>query len=356
MPIKHINLTSERVRSLDPGDMLGKTLELPQQILTGLRIGREFIEAHALERIAELEWVGLGGSAVAGDLLQGFGFEPPTLPLRISVQRYPRAAQAKRLICSYSGNTVETVRAFEETEPWRIWLALSSGGRLKELAVKTGVPHVSIPSGYPPRAAVGFVLGAMFAIFERIYSVALADYMELCGKLETDGEDYRQFDPGRNPALDLAAKLIDRTPVLYSADGLLMPAVALRFRAQLAENAKVWSHAAELPELAHNEVEALGFLGQLLPPPLVIFLGDWHLGANFTDPRSGLRGLFDDLGIQHLTIGAAEVGESLEARLAVGLRAMLLLDAAPVYLALLKALNPMEIPIITRLKNSGLST
>ncbi|MDD5087353.1 MAG: SIS domain-containing protein [bacterium] len=351
MPMKHINLTRERIRSLDPGDMLGKTLELPRQILDGMRIGREFTERRALEPVAELEWVGLGGSAVAGDLLQGFGFAPPALPLSISTVRFPQLARMTRLICSYSGNTVESVRAFETTEPWNIWLAMSSGGRLMELAVKTGVPHVSIPAGYPPRAAVGFVLGAMFAIFEQVYHFRTADYEELARELAGDAEAYARLDRAENPALDLAARLVDRTPVIYSVDGLTMPPVSFRFRAQLAENAKIWSHSADLPELAHNEVEALSFLGQVLPPPLVILLGDWTLTGAFSDPRPGLRRLCEEMSIETISLDSMGAG-----RLVSGLRTMFRLDAASVYLALLCAVDPMEIPVITRLKQLGSNT
>jgi len=351
MPMKHINLTLERIRSLDPGDMLGKTLELPKQILDGMRIGREFTEAHALEPVTELEWVGLGGSAVAGDLLQGFGFLPPALPVRISTVRFPQPGLAKRLICSYSGNTVESVRAFETTEPWNIWLAMSSGGRLKELAVKTGVPHVSIPEGYPPRAAVGFVLGAMFAIFERVCDFRETDYDALIRELTSDAKSYGKLDREENPALELATRLVDRTPVIYCVDGLTMPPVASRFRAQLAENAKIWSHSAELPELAHNEVEAFAFLGQILPPPLVILLGNWPLEGQFSDPRPGLRHLCDEMKIECLALDL--MGEP---SLVNGLRTMFRLDAASVYLALLRAVDPLEIPVITRLKQIATDT
>ncbi|MFZ5434154.1 MAG: SIS domain-containing protein [Calditrichota bacterium] len=350
MAFKHINLTAERVRSLDPHDMLGKTLELPEQILKGLELGGEFAAAHTLEAISDVEWIGLGGSAIAGDLLKAFGFEPPTLPLQINVQRFPRESQSRRILCSYSGNTVETVRTFEETSKERIWFSMSSSGKLRELAAQKGTPHLTVPSGYPPRAAVGFVLGAMCAIFERVYHVRLADYQKLAQLLKSDADQYRNYDPNSNAALALAVTFIDRTPVCYAADGLTMPAIATRFRAQLAENAKVWSHAAELPELAHNEVESFEFIGQLLPKPRVLLLGNWVLEGQFTDPRPGLCRLMDSLQIEHHTLAPSALWKGETDRIRSGLRMMLLLDAATVYLALLRAVDPLEIPIITKLK------
>jgi hypothetical protein len=168
--------------------------------------------------------------------------------------------------------------------------------------------------------------------------------------LAEDAKRYRQLDVESNPALALAVKLVDRTPVIYAVDGLTMPAVAFRLRAQLAENSKVWSHAFELPEMAHNEVESFAHLSQVLPPPLVIFLGSHLPDLRAADPRPGLRTLLDDFRIRHLTFDPAEIWDAALSRLEAGLRTMLLLDAATVYLALFKAVNPLEIPIITKLK------
>jgi len=332
--------------------MLGKTLELPQQILSGMELGSDFIRAHKLKKLDALDWFGLGGSAVAGDLLQGLGLEPPALPLRITVHRYPRASSEMRMVCSYSGNTVESVHAFEDVSPSQVWLAMSNGGRLQELAYNAGVPHLKLPGGYLPRAAVGFSLGAMIAILDSVFDLRITDACgAACQKLIATAKEYRILDVAQNPALVLASKLADRTSIVYVVDGLSMPAQAIRFRAQLAENAKVWSHSAPLPELAHNEVESFEFLGQLLPPPLVIFLGSWQFAGKFADPRVGLKSILDSLGIQHITLDPVERWGKGLSRLEVGLRTMLFLDSVSVYLALLRAVDPSEIPTITRLKN-----
>jgi glucose/mannose-6-phosphate isomerase len=355
MPLK-INLTEDRLRSLDPGHMLRMTLELPQQIEKGLALGREFARSHSLRKLDEVDWMGLGGSAVAGDLLQAFGYEPPALPLRLRVLRSPRLTNAARLVCSYSGNTVEALHAFEEVPPERIWFSLSSGGKLSELARKAKVAHLTLPSGYPPRAAVGFTLGAMAAIFAELYDVSFQAQPSVLAQLAEDAKRYRVLDAADNPALALAVKLVDRTPVIYAVDSLTMPAVASRFRAQLAENSKVWSHSAELPEAAHNEVESFAHLAQVLPPPLVIFLGSHSRDSKTADPRAGLRNLLDKLAIRHETVDPDVMGIGSSSRVEAGLRAMLLLDAATVYLALLRAVDPLEIPIISELKKRSAST
>jgi hypothetical protein len=143
---------------------------------------------------------------------------------------------------------------------------------------------------------------------------------------------------------------VNRTPVIYTVDGRTMPALAIRFRAQLAENAKVWSHSAELPELAHNEVESLEFLTQFEPQPRVIFLGGWNFAGKFGDPRPGIENILKSSGAASVRFDPDEMWGRQPSRLASGLRLMLFLDAVTIYLSLLRAIDPMEIPMITRLK------
>ncbi len=344
-----LNLTSDRLRAIDASDMLSKTLELPRQIQTGAALAREFLKQNELSAPETLDWYGLGGSAIAADIFQALGYEPPALNLRLSVQRYPRQMDSLRIVCSYSGDTIEALHAFQQVPPMRVWFAISSGGKLEQLAKSAGVPHLKIPSGYPPRTALGFMLGAMIAIAEERLNCAVWGLPT--AKLEQDADSYRALNPESNPALALAIPLVDRTPVIYTVDGLTMPALAARFRTQLAENAKVWSHMAMLPELAHNEVEALPFLGQLLPPPCVLLLGSWTLSQPLQDPRPALRLLLDAHSIQHSTVDP-QLTWGDASRLEIGLRTLLLLDAATIYLAILRAIDPFQISVITELKKA----
>jgi glucose/mannose-6-phosphate isomerase len=230
---------------------------------------------------------------------------------------------------------------------------MSSGGRLEELARKAKVPHLTLPAGYPPRAAVGYSLGAMLAIFDGLYGLnRRAEFVRICEELERDVRHYRSLNVSVSGALELAANLVAKTPVIYAVDGFVSPALSFRFRAQLAEMSKVWSHGAELPEMAHNEVESWSFLGQLLPPPVVLFLGSWAVQGQFMDPRPAMRQLLDARNVEHLTLDPTELWNDSESRLAQGLRTMLRLDAATIYLAVLRALDPQEIPTITELKKS----
>jgi len=349
---KAIQLTETRLKQLDPGNMLGMTLELDQQLVRGREIADEFLLHNRLREEPLLDWFGLGGSAVSGDLLQAFGLEPPSMFGRIFVRRHSRPSDLPRLVCSYSGNTVEAVQALTEVDSRQVWLAMSSGGRLEQKANAAHIPYLNLPGGYPPRAAVGFSLGAMHRLFQKVYGFHTPEIESWpLAKLADDAKRYALLTREENPALDLAVKLVDRTPVIYTCDGLLGPALAFRLRAQFAENSKVWSHSSDLPELAHNEVEAFAHLSQVLPPPMVMFLGSWATAGTFADPRGPMEEMLGKLGVATVRLDPQELFPDSTGRLAQGIRLMLMLDAATVYLAILRAEDPLEIPRITGLKN-----
>ena len=65
------------------------------------------------------------------------------------------------LLSSYSGNTEETLAAYDDAaarEAPRI--VASTGGALVERARRDNVPVIPIPGGFQPRAAIGYSLVA----------------------------------------------------------------------------------------------------------------------------------------------------------------------------------------------------
>ena len=104
---------------------------------------------------------GMGGSAFAGDVVRG------AFRLRIGVPfevvRSPElpgyvGRQTLVLCSSYSGETAETLACFDEAlaRGSRI-VAITSGGALRSRAAQNGVAVVSVPTGFMPRAAVGYL-------------------------------------------------------------------------------------------------------------------------------------------------------------------------------------------------------
>src|SRR5436190_20253036 len=102
----------------------------------------------------------MGGSAIAGDfwrvLLQR---ESPVPVFNVRAYDLPPYVNERTLVIasSYSGNTEETLSAFDQAlkMPCKK-LALTSGGKLLTLARTNGVPLFAYQFKGEPRAAVGW--------------------------------------------------------------------------------------------------------------------------------------------------------------------------------------------------------
>ena len=152
------------------GEMLSYVAAFPDHlessaVLTGLK---EITPApNSCRRIL---LCGMGGSAIAGDLIQPMLQEQGT---SLTVWRdygLPHWAGGDDLVivASYSGNTEESLSALAAAQSLGCSVVgISSGGTLKSLAAKadgSGFPLVDLPGGFPPRAALGYGLGALLHV------------------------------------------------------------------------------------------------------------------------------------------------------------------------------------------------
>ncbi|TME73266.1 MAG: bifunctional phosphoglucose/phosphomannose isomerase, partial [Chloroflexi bacterium] len=107
----------ERIRAADPEDMLGRIKELPKQIQGAWQVTRAAQLPPAYGDVRNITVIGMGGSAIGGDLAAALLADELKVPM--SVHRdYGLPAFIGRdslvIASSYSGNTEETLSAFEE--------------------------------------------------------------------------------------------------------------------------------------------------------------------------------------------------------------------------------------------------
>ncbi len=226
-----------------------------------LRASAEMVRDAALGPWARPQRVlvcGMGGSAAAGGLLAGV-YESD-FEMRVARRYDPPSLWARHALVvfsSYSGNTEETLRSYErlaEVADQRV--VVSSGGELLSRARKDGVPVVELPGGWPPRSALGWGIGSIARILGHagLVDAIDADLEEVASSLDQGREIASASRADESSQLQrLVSALEGRLPFLYASDGLT-EAVALRWRAQLNENAKMLVGHALLPELDHNEV------------------------------------------------------------------------------------------------------
>jgi len=187
---------------------------------------------------------------------------------------------------SYSGNTEETLSAFTKSlGTGAIKLAITSGGKLKDLAEKEGIPVFVIDYQAPPRAAFPHSFIALLGIFQKLGLLEdkSADVQEAVGVLKKLSGDLIETRPlASNPAKQLATKLWGHITVIYGAE--ILSEVARRWKGQFNENSKTWAFSEGLPELNHNAVVGYEFPSEVKDRVFVLMLR-----SSSIHPRNLLR-------------------------------------------------------------------
>ncbi len=218
---------------------------------------------------------GMGGSAIGAELARGIIGDRLTGPL-IIVRSYNMPNWINEnwsvLASSYSGDTEETLNAFEEAGEagTHRWVA-GTGGKLGEKARQSNIGIVGLPGFFQPRVTVAYmtVVAACAANLAGVSPDLRTELEGAADFLESAREELQPI------ALQLAAD-INGTPLVVHGAGMTA-SVAKRWANQFNENAKQLAFSAEIPEANHNLMEAWG-------------KGNGGLGAVFlTDRGQGPR-------------------------------------------------------------------
>ena len=252
-------LDREAVAAVDSTGQAADILALPDHLLDALWR----VEAAALQPAGTaggLVVAGMGGSGVGGALARALLAPQLARPLEL-VARLERpgldAGPDTLVLCSsYSGNTEETLAAYDAAGAAGAPRVVSaSGGELAARARRDKVPVIPLPGGFQPRAAVGysFVVALEVAARGRLRAVAArGDRGGGAVRARARGRVGPRRAGGRRREAPRARAARDACRSI-SGPGLAA-AAAYRWKCQLNENAKVPAFAAELPEAGHNEI------------------------------------------------------------------------------------------------------
>jgi glucose/mannose-6-phosphate isomerase len=337
------------VQGHDPGGMLTAVGQLASQCREGYTNGAAASALPDLVDVRNVVCSGMGGSAVAGDVLRSVFRDRLGVPVEVNrSSELPAHAGPHSLVVasSYSGNTSETLAAFREaTKRGCRSIVITSGGTIADEAADAGVPVVRVPAGYQPRAAVGWLaFSALGALETAGLLPPLADDVaeaaeEIDARAAACGPGVALAD---NPAKRLAEAIGERVPVIWGAEGI-GAAAAARWKTQCNENGKVPAWWSSMSELDHNEV--VGWTDPFGPSHTVIALRheaeDPEIAARF--PLS--LQIAADAGAVTREIWAT--GRTALARL---LSLVALGDFTSVYLGIRRGVDPTPVDVITRLK------
>jgi len=340
-------LNREAIERVDPAGMLGDVLGQVLQLGDALwRVQSAGLRKRDLP--GGLVVCGMGGSAIGGDLALAILGDRATRPLR-TVRDYalePWAGSDTLVLCSsYSGDTEEVLACFEAAgivEAPRI--ALTTGGKLAELARAEDVPVIGVPSGMLPRASVLYMTVAALEA-AALCGAAPSLHTEVDSATELLGRLAERWGPDAPPeseAKALAHEMHGSVPVVVGSGPTIAP--ARRWKTQLNENSKLAAFWSELPEADHNEI--CGWeRGASSAPLTAVFLAD-----SDQHPRIHRRIELTAAEVERAGSKALVVESQGETRLERVLSLVLLGDLVSVYAGVLDGVDPSPMEPIERLK------
>jgi len=336
---------------LDPTGLFGRITGLPDQIAEAwdAASGLALPDAYASSRHVAV--LGMGGSGIGGSLLRALALELGATARFDVVRGYTLPGHVGpdtlAFASSNSGNTEEVVALTSAAIARNAnVIAVTTGGRLLDLARTSHVPVLEYTWRHEPRAALGWSFASLVRLSSRLgllpdLSSQLPAALDRMRKLVA--RSVHDVPEARNPAKQLARSLLGGLPVVVGSE-CLVP-VAYRWRTQINENAKSWAIAEELPEMNHNAPVGYG-----APPPLLPLLRVVLLRSAAASPRILKRIQLTQEQLTAASVSARVVdveGESVFEQL---LWAIQLGDLSSYYLGILNGADPSEVRALDWLK------
>jgi len=344
-----MKITRDLITKVDSDDMWGLMCDFPNHWKEVMKLTEDIELSVDSEKVKNICFVGMGGSTIGADLTRAYSLK--SCPYPVQVNRHyeiPNYINENSLFiaCSFSGNTEETLSALGSAlEKGAQIIAVTSGGRIKKLAIEHGFDYVQIPGGMPPRAALAYSFVPLFRIFQTLGYLDEDDHvLEETYRLLKEGvSKYQDFSD--NDALALAEELNGSLPLIYS-DALMMEPVNLRWRGQIEENAKMLVYGNLIPEMNHNEIVGWEHLAHLAGRLSVVILQDKEDNPRVKKRMEIVKELVMDQALSVIEIST--IGKTRLERL---FSLVQLADWVSMYLALLNEIDPTPITKIDILKS-----
>lgn len=342
---------AENFSKIDQENLIKNIQEFPLQCAKAWEEIREVVLPSYYVKANKIVILGMGGSAIGGDLIKEFIEKKCSVPV-IIVRDYDLPANVNRdslvIAVSYSGNTEETIEALRQalskkSKP----IAITTGGKLADLAAEYKFPIYKFNYDTVPRHALGFLFTSVLGILNKLALIdvkkeeikeSISLFKGLSSKISPE------VPTSQNQAKKLAEELYNKI-VVVMAGGYLKP-VARRFKDQLNENSKQMAFWEELPEACHNFIIGLQFPNKL--PDNIFVLS---LSSKYEHQRVRLREnvILDILNQKKIPFEELRL-EPASSILSEILSFVLLLDYTSYYLAILNKVDPRPIENINYLK------
>ncbi|MDO8504134.1 MAG: bifunctional phosphoglucose/phosphomannose isomerase [bacterium] len=282
---------------------------------------------------------GMGGSHLAADLL---AIWDPRLDLVIHKDYGlpPLMDLTNRLFIaiSYSGNTEETLDAYQEAVNEGLnTIAISTGGKLLSLAEENSQPYIKLPeSNLQPRLATGMILKALLVAIAK--DEAVSELTKLAESLKP--QNFEQAGQ------ELAKNLYESVPIIYSSARNF--ALANNWKIKFNETGKIPAFANAIPELNHNEMTGFDVQDktrELSKKFHFVFLSDKSDHPKIQKRMTVLKTLFESRGLR-VSVVKLEGGSVFKKIFA----SLILGDWTSYYTAIQYGVEPEQVPMVEEFK------
>jgi glucose/mannose-6-phosphate isomerase len=342
----------DKMRELDPLGMYDKIYHFPEQLENARAIGQKAEpDKKYFAGVKNIIVAGMGGSAIGGDLVRSYLNGIIKVPFYICRHyRLPAFVDENSLviISSYSGNTEETLSAMQDAINRKARIAcITSGGKVAEIARANNFPLIELPTGYPPRAALGFSFIPLLMLISKIGFIGDVekDISDLIIGLKSYRDQYADdLKIEKNPAKSLAERLYQKIPIIYTGPELT-DAIGTRWKGQICENAKALAFNNQFAEFNHNELVGWNVIESYKDKLVVIYLRDNDDHPRISRRMEIVRAIIEKHGVQIIDVfshGDFTLGRMFSL--------IQLGDFASFYLAALNNVDPTPVKVIDFLK------
>lgn len=227
--------------------------DFPKQLQKALLIAQSAELKKGINSINNVVISGLGGSGIGGSIVSELVADEAACPIIIN-KDYSAPAfineNTLAIICTYSGNTEETIQVLKHCIQAKAKIAvITSGGEAANIAEQNAIDYILLPAGFPPRSCIGYSICQILKVLHFhgiIKNSHLKEVEETIALLDSQKSEIL------NEANQVANAIFDKLPIIYTLGNT--EGVAIRFRQQLNENSKMlcWHHV--IPEMNHNEL------------------------------------------------------------------------------------------------------
>lgn len=313
----------------------------PKQLEEALNISKAYSFKSNDKNHSNIVLCGLGGSGIGGTIIQNYISGTAKIPFFVNKNYFLPEFVSKDslvLICSYSGNTEETLHAFKQAiKKSATIICITSGGELERIAEEKNLDCIAIPGGFPPRACLGYSLVQILRClchFEIINDDYIYELKQSITLLAAKQEEIKK------ESKNIADQLIGKLPIIYAENNL--EGVAIRWRQQINENGKQLCWHNIIPEMNHNELVGWRKVNDQLG---VIFLS-----TNFDYDRNKFRAKINKEIISQYTSTVIDVAVNESSYLVNSLRLIHIGDWMSWFMSENNKVDAYEVNVIDFLK------